>query len=109
MLGMFKEYALTKGVALLKSEPVSKLLESEKFGLLLEKAITIPVKVSGVVNTKKEQIVSLLELATQNDVDELKRSMMRVEKVLREIKDQSSDLLQGIEQEPAEPTKKIVE
>ena len=93
MFKHIKNMALSKSAELLQSPTASKILESEKFGMFLEKAISVPVKVSGVISTQKQNIVSIFELATQNDIDELKRNLLRIESVLRDIKNQSGEFL----------------
>jgi hypothetical protein len=102
MIDAVKEKLLTTGVELLKSPLVAKLLESEKVGVLLEKALTVPIKVSETFRGQKERLASLLELATQQDLDDLKRAVSRMEDLLRDIKRESGALLQQTEAEEAE-------
>jgi hypothetical protein len=84
---------MAKGSQLMQSEAARKLMESEKFGAVMEKAMTVPFKVSNAVNSGKERLVALLDLATQEDVDDVKRTMARMEGLLKEIKKESADLL----------------
>ncbi|MDJ0765417.1 MAG: hypothetical protein QNJ97_20720 [Myxococcota bacterium] len=93
MINTLKEKMMTKGMALLQSPAVGKLMESEKVGVVIEKAMTVPFKVSGVVRSQKERLVALLDLATQEDVDDIKRAVVRMETVLKDIKKESGDLL----------------
>lgn len=97
MADSFKEKMMGKGMQLLQSPAVGKLMENEKVGLVIEKAMSVPFKVSGAFMSQKERLVSLLDLATQDDVDELKRAMSRMEGVLKEIKTGSSDLLKKVD------------
>jgi hypothetical protein len=99
MLSSFKEKMMSKGMALLQSPAVGKLMESEKVGFVVEKAMAIPFKMSGLLMSQKERLVALLDLATQQDVDELKRAVSRMEGVLKEIKDESTDLLRNVDEE----------
>ena len=86
MLGDLKEMAISKGMKLLNSPLVTKAMESEQVGTIIEKAMTFPLKVSESIRTKKEMITSFMELATQSDLDEIKRSVARVEEELHTIK-----------------------
>ena len=99
MLSSFKEKVMSKGMALLQSPAVSKLMESEKVGRVIEKAMAVPFKMSSMLTSHKERLVALLDLATQQDVDELKRALSRMEGVLKEIKDESKNLLHNVDEE----------
>ena len=101
---MIKEKVMAKGMGLLQSPAVTKLMESEKVGFVIEKAMSVPFKVSAALTSQKERLVALLDLATQEDIDEVKRAMSRMEGVLKDIKKESSDLLQKVnEEEPEKP------
>ena len=93
MIDMMKEKLVSHGMKLMQSPTVSKLMESEKMGALLEKAMSVPIKLSEGFRAKRERLTSLFELATQADLDEVKRSISRMEDLLHEIKSTSSDLL----------------
>ena len=93
MIEMVKEKLVSHGMKLMQSPAVSKLMESEKMGVILEKAMSVPIRLSDGFRAKREKITALFELATQADVDELKRSISRMEDLLQEIKSSSSDLL----------------
>ena len=104
MINMLKDKVMTKGMDLLQSQAVTKLMESEKVGFVIEKAMSVPFKVSAALMSHKEKLVALLDLATQEDIDEVKRAMSRMEGVLKDIKKESSDLLKKVsEDEPAKP------
>jgi hypothetical protein len=95
---------ISAGVSLMQSPAVNRFLESEAFGTVVEKAMSVPIKVSGALAGQKERVVTLFELATQKDIDDLKQSVTRMEDVLREIKEQSSELLKGVENKaPVKP------
>jgi hypothetical protein len=93
MIDEVKKMAMDGVAALMRSPQVSKILTSEKMGVVIEKAMTVPFKISNAVTAKKEKLVQLLDLATQEDVDDLRRAVTRVEDLLREIKDETGDLL----------------
>lgn len=93
MIDSVKEKLLATGVELMKSPMVAKLMESEQMGLVLEKALTVPIKVSETFRSHRERLTSLFELATQQDLDELKRALSRMEELLRDIRRESGDLL----------------
>lgn len=97
-----KDKLMGKGMQLLQSPAVGKLMENEKVGVVIEKAMSVPFKVSGALMSQKERLVTLLDLATQDDVDELKRAMSRMEGVLKEIKTESRDLLNKVEGKKSE-------
>ena len=104
MIDSVKEKLLAKGIELLQSPAVAKLMESEKVGTILEKAMTFPIKMSDSFRTHKERLTSLLELATQQDLDDLKRAVSRMESLLKELKDDSSELLRQTDEEPPAKT-----
>ena len=89
MINAFKDIVMTKGMDLIQSQAVGKLMESEKVGFVIEKAMSVPFKVSGALMSQKERLVALLDLATQEDVDEVKRAVSRMEGILRDIKKES--------------------
>ena len=93
MLDEMKKMAMEGVTAFMSSPVVSKLLASEKTGVVIEKAMTVPFKISNAMTAQKEKLVQLLDLATQEDVDELRRAVSRVEDVLKDIREESSDLL----------------
>jgi hypothetical protein len=97
MIDAVKDKMIATGVELMKSPMVAKLMESEKMGFVLEKALTMPIKVSETFHTGKTRLTSLFELATQHDVDDLKRAVSRMEGLLRDIKKGSGDLLRQTE------------
>ena len=104
MRDVIKKVVMDKGMELLQSEAVAKLMESEKVGVVIEKAMSVPFKVSGAVMSQKERLVALFDLATQEDVDDIKRAMTKMEGVLKEIKKESKDLLSKMgEEEPTKP------
>jgi hypothetical protein len=104
MRDFLKKAVMDKGMELLQSEAVGKLMESEKVGIVIEKAMSVPFKVSGAIMSQKERLVALFDLATQEDVDDIKRAMTKMEGVLKEIKKESKDLLGKMsEDEPTKP------
>ena len=105
MIELLKDTLRSKGMALIQSKAVGKLMESEKFGTAIEIAMSIPIKVSNAVVSQKERIVTMFDLATRQDLDELKRVMSRMDGALKEIRRESSDLLTQIdEKEPPKTT-----
>jgi hypothetical protein len=102
MIDMVKEKLVSHGMKLMQSPAVSKLMESEKMGAVLEKAMSVPIKLSEEFRAKRERLTALFELATQQDLDEVKRSIARMEDLLHEIKSSSGDLLN----KTAEPSAK---
>ncbi len=68
----------------MQSDTVEKLMESEQFGVVMEKAMAIPFKFTNMAMSGKERLVALLDLATQEDIDEVKRAMARIEGTLKE-------------------------
>lgn len=86
MIDSLKEKAISKGMQLLNSPMVAKAMESEQVGTIIEKAMTLPIKVSETIRTRKEQLTSFMEVATQSDLDEIKRAVARVEQELKSIK-----------------------
>ncbi|MFO8073461.1 MAG: hypothetical protein R6V85_16475 [Polyangia bacterium] len=97
MIDAIKEKMFAKGAALVQHPAVGKMLESEAVGNAIEKAMTVPIKLSGALQSQRERIAALLDLATQEDVDDLKRAVMRMEDLLRDLKRESSDLLRSTE------------
>lgn len=93
MMDTIKEKLIAQGMKLMQSPPITKLMESEKMGVVLEKAMSVPIRVSEGLRSKRERITALFELATQADLDELKRSISRMEDLLQELKTSSGDLL----------------
>ncbi len=93
MIDAIRQMAVEKGIALMKSPLVSKILASEKMGAVIETAMTVPFKVSSAVTAQKEKLVQLFDLATQEDMDDVRRTITRVEDALKDIKQESADLL----------------
>ena len=93
MIDKIKETLVAQGMKLMQSPAVTKLMESEKMGVVLEKAMSVPIKLSEGLRGKREKLTTMFELATQADLDEVKRSVSRMEDLLQEIKSSSNDLL----------------
>jgi len=91
MLDVLKKMAAEKGKELLQSPTVSKILASEQMGKVIETAMTVPFKVSSAVNSKKEKLVEMFDLATQEDMDELRRTIARLEETIRTLKGGKTD------------------
>jgi len=104
MIDTVKEKLLAKGMEFMQSPAVARMMESEKVGVLLEKAMTVPIKVSAGMRSHREKLTSILELATQQDLDDLKRAVTRMEDLLRDIKTESSQLLKNSEEKGAKKT-----
>jgi len=102
MIDTVKEKLLATGVELMKSPMVAKMMESEKVGIVMEKALTLPIKASETFRSQKERLTSLFELATQQDLDDLKRAVSRMEELLRDLKRESGDLLRQTEADDEE-------
>ena len=86
MLDVLKKMAAEKGKELLQSPTVSKILASEQMGKVIETAMTVPFKVSSAVTNKKEKLVEMFDLATQEDMDELRRTISRLEETISTLK-----------------------
>jgi len=93
MLSDIKTKLMNKGLKLMQSPAVGKIMESEQFGTVVEKAMSMPFKVSNAVMSQKEKVVALLDLATQQDLDEIRRGITRMETVLKDFKKDSADLI----------------
>ncbi len=102
MLDFIKEKIVAKGMSLMQSPTVGKIMESEKMGVVIEKAMSIPIKISSSMMSKRESVVALFDLVTQQDLDELRQNLTRVEGVLKEIKKESGDLLRRVDQKAPE-------
>ena len=90
MINELKKIVIDKGVSLMQSEKVTKVLSNEQVGAVVEKAMTIPFKLSNAVTAQKERLVALFDLATQEDIDDIRRSVARVEDALKGLKKESS-------------------
>ena len=89
MIDKLKKMAVDKGMEMLKSPIVAKMMASETTNVIIEKAMTVPFKISTVVTKQKEKLVEMFDLATQEDMDDLRRAMSRVEALLSELKSTS--------------------
>lgn len=98
MIDAVKEKLLAKGMELMQSPAVARLMESEKVGMVLEKAMTLPIKVSEGMRSHREKLTSILDLATQQDLDDLKRAVTRMEDLLRDVKKESAELIKQSDQ-----------
>lgn len=105
MIDALKEKLFAKGAELMQHPAFTKMMESEKMGVLLEKALSVPIKVSGAMQTHRERVTALFELASRQDVDELKHSISRLEDLLRDLRKESDALLRETERDdgPAAP------
>lgn len=90
MLNILKTMAVEKGKALMQSETVSKILASEQVGTVIEKAMTVPFKVSSVITNQKEKLVEMFDLATKEDMDELKRTISKLEETLSAVQESNN-------------------
>jgi hypothetical protein len=97
MASTLKDKMMAKGLQLMQSPMVGKIMENEKVGIALTKAMNVPLKLTASLNAQKERFVTLFDLATQQDMDELRRALSKVEGVLKEIKEESSEMLRKVE------------
>jgi len=95
MIDTLKKMITEKGLSLMQSDKVTQILSNEQVGAVVEKAMTIPFKLSNAVTAQKERLVALFDLATQEDIDDIRRSVARVE-----------DVLNGLKKEPTGKRKK---
>ena len=84
MADSLKKKLTQKAAQFMQSDTVEKLMDSEQFGVVMEKAMAIPFKFTNMAMSGKERLVALLDLATQEDIDEVKRAMARIEGNLKE-------------------------
>ena len=91
MIDMLKNLAMEKGMSLMKSPMVSKIMASEKTAQLIETAMTVPFRVSSVLTAQKEKLVEMFDLATQEDVDDLRRTVTRMESTISELQKRPED------------------
>jgi hypothetical protein len=84
MADSLKEKLTEKVAQFMRSDKVEKLMESEQFGVVMEKAMAIPFKFTNIAMSGKERLVALLDLATREDIDEVKRAMARLEGNLKD-------------------------
>ena len=73
----------------MQSDTAEKLMESEQFGIVMEKAMAIPFKFTNMAVSGKERLVAFFDLATQDDIDEVKRAMARLEDTLEDVDNDS--------------------
>jgi hypothetical protein len=92
MIDMLKKMAMEKGMNLMQSPMVAKIMASETTGEVIEKAMTIPFKVSNAINSQKEKLVALFDLATQEEMDDLRRTLSRMDAALQDLKERSNNL-----------------
>jgi hypothetical protein len=90
MINKLKQKIIENGAKLMQSDAVEKLMESEQFGVVMEKAMAVPFKVTNALMAGKERLVTVLDLATQEDIDEIKRAMARMESVLKDTEEEES-------------------
>ena len=101
MFSSLKEKMVAKGLSVFQSPAITRLMENEKVGVLVEKGMTLPFKISTAMMAQKGRLVALFDLATQDDVDEVKRAVARMESVLKDIRQESGELLRKVgEEEP---------
>jgi hypothetical protein len=89
MADSLKKKLTEKAAQFMQSETVEKLVESEQFGIVMEKAMAIPFKFTNLAMSGKERLVAIFDLATQEDIDEVKRAMARLEDNLKEADTES--------------------
>ncbi len=85
MMEGLKEKVVAKGIKLLNSPLVAKAMESEQVGVMIEKAMSLPIKVSEGIRSNRDRITGFMELATRADIDELKRTVCRLEDELKSV------------------------
>ena len=91
MAGSLKKKLSEKVSKFMQSDTAERLMESEQFGVVMEKAMAIPFKFTNMAMSGKERLVAFLDLATQEDIDEVKRAMARLEGTLENDADTDSD------------------
>jgi HAMP domain-containing protein len=79
MIESVKKALLSGGARVLQSPTVLKLLQNERVMKVLMQALMTRGKIEGVVDGQLEKLARRLQLATQDEVRELKRALRRLE------------------------------
>ncbi|MCK9523128.1 MAG: hypothetical protein M0R76_08790 [Proteobacteria bacterium] len=92
MLKELKEKALTHGMSLLNSPTLIRVMENEKVGEILGKAMNIPIQLSSELASQRDKLTHFMQVASLSEVDELKRTIARLEDEISVLKrDKSND------------------
>ena len=74
-----KKTMLEKGMQLMTDPRVSKVMQDPRFMKAVMTAMSVPGKVQTFTSDKLEQVVKAMDLATQDEVKDLRRTVRRLE------------------------------
>jgi hypothetical protein len=82
-----KDKIVQEGMKLAANPAVAKLMQDERFMRLVMTAISMPGRVSSFTTEQKETFAKAMGLATQEEVKDLKRTVVALEREVSRLKD----------------------
>ncbi len=81
-----KETLLSRGTQLMNDPRLIKLVQSEHFMKALMTAMSLPGKVDGITRETAEKFAKRMQLATADEVKDLRRTVRALEDQIAELK-----------------------
>ena len=89
-----KDKVMTEGMRLASHPAVAPLLQDERVLKLLMTALSVPGRISELTEEQKANFIKVMGLATQQQVDDLKRTVRSLEDELSRLR-REVDALKG--------------
>ncbi len=80
-----KEKLMSEGVKLATNPTVARLMQDERFMKLVMAAMAVPGRVSTFTSEQKEAFAKSMGLATQDEVRDLKRTVVALERAVAKL------------------------
>lgn len=92
MLKMLKEKALDGAMKVMQTDGAKKVMNSAEFQKMMTKAFQTTFKVKQDLDEAKRTLAKKLNVATDDDLQNLKRTIDRLQRRVKDLKDQNEEL-----------------
>jgi hypothetical protein len=97
MLKDLKDKALANAMKAMQAEPVQKVMNSPEFQKTMFRALQTGMKLKTDVDEARKNVAKHLNVATNDDLEDLKRNIDRLERKVRDLKTENKDLKTKVE------------
>ncbi|AKU94050.1 hypothetical protein AKJ09_00714 [Labilithrix luteola] len=84
-MSSFKKTLMKQGLKLMSDPRVMKVMQDERVMKAVMQMMTVPGKVQSFTNEQVEKLAKVMNLATEDEVNDLKRQIRRLEEELSRL------------------------
>jgi len=98
MFKKFKDKALENAMKAMGNDKVQQMMNSEDFQRFMLRAFQTGMSVKGDLDEVRKTLVKRMNVASGDDLEDLKRTLDRLERKVRDLKDENEDLKEKIDE-----------